>query len=243
MANEIITPVPRKTGLTLNCVVKSMSGLQARDVTAAGGAGAWVGLATAVFANCLIAMTELGMSGYYACNLPTGLNTHTRYQVIVYRAGATGFADTEDSKQELYFEIGPETVEATDSGSGGGGIGTSTLTVGDVVTLARRLLRDSLADPDGYLSYADEELIDLTGLAVTEGLVVRGDWRIDGSGGRISPSFQPSSLSELIPGVPRGKANTLAKYVAGYAGRGGNNQSDEAIATRYLGEFWKEIAS
>ena len=86
MANEIY-PVIYSSGATLIAVLLN-DAAQARDVSSA----AWVALASATFANCKFSLTEIGTTGVYAANLPSGVDATGDYTALVYLSTATAFA-------------------------------------------------------------------------------------------------------------------------------------------------------
>lgn len=79
---------------------------QVRQVSGVG-SPAWVALTAAVFAECVTTPAQVGATGIYFADLPTGLSVARVYPLSVYAATATAFADAASES-----EYGPAATPA-----------------------------------------------------------------------------------------------------------------------------------
>lgn len=78
-------------------VFNPASPAQVRKVTAT---AAWVNLSAATFADCAVTPAQVGSTGVYFADLPTGLDAQQDHALLVYDVTATAFSD--DASEAAY---------------------------------------------------------------------------------------------------------------------------------------------
>jgi hypothetical protein len=106
MANEL-GPILYSTGASLVAILTNEAG-QIWDRVAE----EWTAAATATFADCTLALTEQGATGRYYASLPVGVDAQGRYDVVLYLAAASGFADA--ASMVAHGPVEPPSATAAD---------------------------------------------------------------------------------------------------------------------------------